>query len=204
MNVLAIGAHPDDLEFGCAGTLIQHAQRGDTVFMMVITDGKMGGDTAIRESEQREAAKIIGAQDVFFGGYADTSFECNRESIMRIEEVIAKVEADLVYSHFGEDTHQDHRNIARAVVPAARSVPNLLFFEALSSQQFNPSVFVNIGRVIHQKLGALKAHASQVEKTNIENMSIVDIAQSAANFRGIQGRVTYAEGFVPGRYFITF
>ncbi|MDP6015722.1 MAG: hypothetical protein QGI32_06455 [Candidatus Latescibacteria bacterium] len=87
-------------------------------------------------------------------------------------------------------------------MPAARSVPNLLFFEGLSSQQFLPSVFVDIGSVIHQKLGALEAHASQVQNTNIQSMTIVDIAQSAAHFRGIQGRVTYAEGFVPLRHFI--
>ncbi len=123
---------------------------------------------------------------------------------MRVEEVIKKVQADIVYTHYGEDTHQDHRNIARAVVPAARSVPSLLFIEGLSSQHFNPSVFVDIGTVIHQKLGALEAHASQVQKTNIQSMSIIDIARSAANFRGIQGRVTYAEGFLPVRYFIDF
>ena len=90
------------------------------------------------------------------------------------------------------------------MVPAARSVPNLLFFEGFSSQNFNPTVFVNIGKVIHQKLGALEAHTSQVQKTNIENMAIIDISSSVANFRGIQGRVAYAEGFVPVRYFIDF
>ena len=202
MKILAIGAHPDDLELGCAGTLIKHAQRGDDVYMMIITDGSAGGEADVRSSEQLEAAKIIGARDVFFGGYVDTQFECHRESIMKIEEVVRQVEPDTVYTHFGEDTHQDHRLIARAVVPATRSVPNLLFFEALSSQQFLPTVFVDIGSVIHQKLGVLEAHASQVQKTNIQEMTIVDIAQSAAHFRGIQGRVTYAEGFVPLRHFI--
>jgi LmbE family N-acetylglucosaminyl deacetylase len=204
MNVLAIGAHPDDLEYGCGGTLIRHAQRGDRVFLLVVTDGGQGGDPQIRREEQLDAAKIIGAEEVFFLDYPDTRFECNRESIMRLEEVIRRVKADLVYTHFYEDTHQDHRNIARAVVPAARSVPNLLYFEGLSSQQFNPTVFVNIGKVIHQKLGALEAHASQVEKTNIEKLTIIDISRSAAHFRGIQGRVTYAEGFVAVRYFIDF
>ena len=77
---------------------------------------------------------------VFFGGYVDTRFECHRESIMKIEEVVRQVEPDTVYTHFGEDTHPDHRLIARTVVPATRSVPNLLFFEALSSQQFLPTV----------------------------------------------------------------
>ena len=202
MKILAIGAHPDDLEYGCAGTLIKHVQRGDDVYMMIITDGSAGGDSSVREAEQREAGKIIGARDVFFGGFPDTQFECHRDSIMAIEQIVSQVEPDTVYTHFGEDTHQDHREIARAVVPAARRVTNLLYFEGLSSQQFLPTVFVDIGGVIHQKLGALEAHASQVSKTNIQAMTIVDIAQSAAHFRGIQGRVTYAEGFVPLRHFI--
>ena len=63
-------------------------------------------------------------------------------------------------------------------------------------------MFVDIGGVIHQKLAALESHTSQVRRTNIQAMTIVDIAQSAAHFRGIQGRVTYAEGFVPLRHFI--
>lgn len=202
MNILAIGAHPDDLEYGCGGTLIQHAHRGDAVYLMIITDGDKGGDPELRHREQLEAAKIIGAREVFFGGFPDTRFECNRESITRIEEIIKRVGAETVYTHFGTDTHQDHRAIAQAVVPAARSVPNLIFFEGLSSQEFIPTVFVDIGKVINQKMAALEAHSSQVHKTNIQNMSILDISRSAANFRGIQGRVTYAEGFVPLRYFI--
>ena len=202
MKILAIGAHPDDLEYGCAGALIQHVNRGDQVFLAIVTDGSQGGDPATRRDEQLAAAKIIGAEDVFFLDYTDTRFECNRESIMKIEEIVQRVNPDSVYTHFGEDTHQDHREIARAVVPAARSVPDLLFYEGLSSRDFNPTIFANIGSVIHQKLAALQAHSSQVTRTNIESMTIVDIAQSAANFRGIQGRVTYAEGFVAVRYFM--
>jgi len=202
VRVLAIGAHPDDLEYGCGGALIRHAQRGDEVYLMVVTDGSQGGDPEVRRREQLAAAGILGARRTFFGEYTDTRFECHSESITRLEEVVRKVDPESVYTHFGEDTHQDHRQVSRAVVPAARSVPNLLFFEGLSSQDFSPSLFVNIGQVIHQKLAALEAHASQMQKTNIESRNIIDIAQSAANFRGIQGRVTCAEGFVPLRYFI--
>lgn len=205
MNVLAIGAHPDDLEYACAGTLIRHAHEGgDRVFLLIVTDGASGGEPSIRRQEQLNAAKLIGAEEVFFLDYPDTRFECNRESIMRIEEIVDKVQPDTVYTHWGEDTHQDHRAIAQAVVPAARRVPNLLYFEGFSAYHFNPTIFVNIGKVINQKLGALEAHASQIEKTNIENLNIVDISRSAAHFRGIQGRVTFAEGFTAVRYFIDF
>ena len=204
MKVLAIGAHPDDLEIGCGGTLIRHSGSGDEVYLLVVTDGSMGGEPDTRGREQRDAAKVLGAKETFFCGYADTRFECNRDSIMKLEQHIDEVRPDVVYTHWSDDTHQDHRHIAQAVVPAARSVPNLLFFESLSSRQFHPTVFVNIGDVINQKLASLEAHASQMQKTNIENMSILDIARSTANFRGIQGRVTYAEGFAAVRYFVQF
>ena len=95
MNVLAIGAHPDDLEIGCAGTLIRHVQEGDEVFMAIATDGSMGGEPEVRRREQLDAAKIVGARDVFFLDYADASFECNRESIMRLEQVIMQVDPDV-------------------------------------------------------------------------------------------------------------
>ena len=204
MKVLAIGAHPDDLEIGCGGTLIRHSGSGDEVYLLVVTDGSMGGKPDTRGREQRDAAKILGAKETFFGGYADTRFECDRDPIMKLEQHIDAVQPDVVYTHWSDDTHQDHRHIAQAVVPAARSVPNLLFFESLSSRQFHPTVFVDIGDVINQKLASLEAHASQMQKTNIENMSILDIARSTANFRGIQGRVTYAEGFAAVRYFVQF
>jgi LmbE family N-acetylglucosaminyl deacetylase len=204
MKVLAIGAHPDDVEYGCGGALVRHVQQGDEVYHLVMTDGECGGDATTRRQEQLDAARIVGVREVFFAGYPDTRFECNRESIMRIEAWVRQVGPDLVYTHFGEDTHQDHRQVSLAAVPAARSVPSLLFFEGLSAQDFSPTVFVDIGRVIHQKLAALEAHGSQVQRTNIQSLSILDIARSAAHFRGIQGRVTYAEGFVALRYFVDF
>ncbi len=88
------------------------------------------------------------------------------------------------------------------MVPAARSVQNRLYLEGYFSPSFNPTVFVNIGKVIHKKLGTLEVYSSLVEKSNIENGSIIHVAQSMANFRGIEGRATYAEGFVPVRYLL--
>lgn len=121
---------------------------------------------------------------------------------MLIEEVINIVDAGMVYTPWSEDAHQDHRAIALAVVPAAQRVQNLLYFEGLSSQDFNPTVFVNIGKVLNQKLGALDAHALQIEKTNIKHLNVVDILRSVAHFRSIQSRVTCAEGFSALRHFI--
>ncbi|MCX5679173.1 MAG: PIG-L family deacetylase [Candidatus Omnitrophica bacterium] len=68
MNILAIGAHPDDIEFGCGGTLLKYSSSGHRVFLLVLTKGGFGGDPDVRSKEQKEAALFLGAKEVFWGG----------------------------------------------------------------------------------------------------------------------------------------
>ena len=202
MNILAIGAHPDDIEYGCAGTMIKYAERGHHIFLMVLTSGQEGGSTEIRQQEQETAAEIMKVQKVFWGNYHDTQLPLNKELIEKIEEVLGEVKPDLILVNYGDDTHQDHRILTRATMSATRYVRNVLFFEGPTTQNFNPQVFVDISDTLERKFKVLEAHASQVMKTNIEDMSIVELAQANATFRGIQGRVKFAEAFAPLRLFI--
>jgi len=202
MNILAIGAHPDDIEYGCAGTLVKYADRGHRILLMILTGGEEGGSGEERQQEQSAAAEIIGAQQVFWGGYRDTQLPLNKELIDKIEEVLVEVKPDLILVNYGDDTHQDHRILTEATMSATRYVRNVLFFEGPTTQNFNPQVFVDISDTLERKFQALKAHGSQVMKTNIENMSIVELARANATFRGIQGRAKFAEAFAPLRLFI--
>src|SRR6267142_1904427 len=113
MNVLAIGAHPDDIEYGCGGALTLYAQRGHDVYLFVASDGSLGGDAAMREREQDESTLVIGAQRVFWGGYRDTEVPYNRELIVRLEAVIRDTRPSMIFVNYPDDTHQDHRNLAR-------------------------------------------------------------------------------------------
>ncbi|MDP6618947.1 MAG: PIG-L family deacetylase, partial [Nitrospinota bacterium] len=106
---------------------------------------------------------------------------------------------DIVFIHYGQDTHQDHRNLCDAAISATRFVPNVLFYEGPSTRDFHPSVFVDIASTFSKKLLALNAHASQVTRTKIENLTIVDVALATAQFRGTQAHIQLAEGFVPLR-----
>ena len=202
MNILALGSHPDDIEYGCGGTLIKYADAGHRIFLMVMTDGGAGGDRDTRRQEQEAAATLIGAQECFWGGYRDTEVPLDRPHIIRLEETIARVEPTFIFVHWPDDTHQDHRNLATSTITATRYTRNVLFYEALTTQNFSPSVFVDIDDVLDRKVEALNAHTSQLGKTHIEDLNITALARSAANFRGIQARVRYAEGFVPLRLFI--
>jgi LmbE family N-acetylglucosaminyl deacetylase len=101
----------------------------------------------------------------------------------------------MIFVNSPDDTHQDHHNLAQATMSATRYVPNFLFFEVPSTQHFVPNCYSNIEKVLPKKLASLEAHRSQVTKTNIEDLTILELAVSCANFRGIQARVKYAEAF---------
>jgi LmbE family N-acetylglucosaminyl deacetylase len=202
MNILAIGAHPDDIEYGCAGTLVKYADRGHNIYLMVLTSGQEGGEGMMRQQEQEAAAEIMSVQEIFWGGYHDTQLPLNKELIEKIEEVLGEVKPDLILVNYGDDTHQDHRILTQATMSATRYIRNVLFFEVPTTQNFNPQVFVDISDTLERKFKVLEAHASQVMKTNIEDMYIIELAQANATFRGIQGRVKFAEAFAPLRLFI--
>ena len=202
VNILAIGAHPDDIEFGCGGALAKYAKKGHRLFLLVMTGGGLGGSSAVRTKEQKASGKILGAEKIFWGSYEDTHLIVDVELIGKIEAVIAEVKPDFIFCNHPDDTHQDHRHLAQAIMSATRYIRNVLFYEGPTTQNFNPQVFVDISDTLENKMEALRAHRSQVMKTNIEDLSIVEVARSSANFRGIQGRVKYAEAFHSLRLFI--
>jgi LmbE family N-acetylglucosaminyl deacetylase len=202
MNILAIGAHPDDIEFGCGGTLIKYAGKGASIDLLVVTDGARGGRARTRRAEQLRAANVLGARRVHWGGYHDTLLPSVRRLIDCMERVLRLVRPDFIFVNNPDDTHQDHRQVARAAVSATRYARNVLFYEGPTTVNFTPTVFIDIAEEIERKIRALRHHHSQVMKTRIEGTAICEIAQASAHFRGVQGRVRWAEGFSPLRLFI--
>jgi LmbE family N-acetylglucosaminyl deacetylase len=202
MNVLAIGAHPDDIEFGCAGTLMKYSDNGHNVYSLVLTGGDQGGSKNTRRREAEEAARKMGVKEILWKSYRDTELPLNKPLIDDIEQAIGVVQPSFIFVHHKDDTHQDHRALAQAAISATRYIRNVLFYEGPTSVDFSPNVFVDIRGHVDRKMAVLAAHASQLEKTNIPGLNIVDIARAVAVSRGIQARTGYAEGFVSLRLFI--
>ena len=202
MNLLAIGSHPDDIEFGCSGTLIKYRLKGDRIYLMVMTSGGLSGKPDLRRKEQIISQKIMGAKELIWGGHKDTKLEMNLELIQQIEKAIKKIEPTFIFVNYPEDTHQDHRHLAQATISATRYTRNVLFYEVPTTVNFTPNVFVDIMPTFNSKIECLKAHTSQIMKTGIEELSILNMALANAHFRGTQARVKYAEGFVSQRLFI--
>lgn len=200
-NVLAIGAHPDDIELGCGGTLLRHVAAGDTVMMLVVTKGEVGpGRTEDRIAEQIKACEVMGVDRLIWGDVPDCRVSLYELDLVHlIENAISESRASVIYTHSAADSHQDHRTIAAATAGAGRLCSNILSYEAPSSLRFTPTVHVDITDSVDKKVEALLCHASQVAASEMVDSSKV---RNAAGFRGHEARVGAAEAFEVVRYVI--
>jgi LmbE family N-acetylglucosaminyl deacetylase len=191
-SVLAIGAHPDDIELGCGGALLAHRQRGDRVALLVMTTGEQGSvDSRPRVSEQEEAASIMGA-DLFWGGFQDGSVPDGRTAVEVIEGVLRATGATVMYTHSPNDTHQDHRATAVASQAASRRLQHVLRYEAPTTTTFKPSVYVDVDGLVEAKLDLIRAHLSQVLKNGLVDLAAIE---AQARYRGFNARSRNTEAF---------
>lgn len=213
MRILAIGAHPDDVELGCGATLALHKEKKHKIYILVLTKGEASGDPRTRERECREAAKVIGADDILFGNLQDTKITDGVETIMEIENVIDKLKPDIVFTSSNKDGHQDHRNVGMATLSAARNSKKILLYESPAAlRDFCPQLFVDVTSTFGIKLKALEAFGSQVEKVYFKGNArgslihkypyISNAAEGLARFRGFQAGVTLAEAFEVGKFIL--
>ena len=199
--VLAVGAHPDDVELGCAGTLALHKLNGDRVYLLVMTKGEASGDAEVREKECRRTAEMLGVDGLFFGGLEDTKVHDGRETIDVIESIIDKVKPDIIYAPTPKDTHQDHRNTGYATMSAGRRCKMILLYEGASTQScFVPQVFVDIEKTFHLKKKVTRVFGSQLSDDRGGYTLAVKGIEGLAKYRGYQAGVDVAEAFEVGRF----
>jgi len=120
VNIPAIGAHPDDIELYCGGSLIKYAKAAHILSLLVLTDGSGGARPATRRREQEQAAKFLHAKELFWRAFRDTERPPNQELIQQIEAVVKKVRTRIVFVHYFDDTHQDHRHLSSCTISASR------------------------------------------------------------------------------------
>jgi LmbE family N-acetylglucosaminyl deacetylase len=184
-RVLAIGAHPDDVEIGCGGALAKHHADYDVLHILTLSRGAVGGDVNIRTVEAHNAAALVGAR-LEIANLRDTHITDGAETISIIEAAIRDLQATHVYTHSLEDTHQDHRAVHAASLVAARGVPNVYCYQTPSSTvEFKPHRFVDITHYIEKKVDLIGAYKSQVDRMeSIQPDVIVSTARYWGRFAG--------------------
>jgi len=208
-RIIAIGAHGDDIELGCGGSIAKAAEQGDVVKMVLVTgtELKTNNNLSIRTSKQaqneaNEAATLLGIKDIEILGYEDTKVPYSVDLISELDEIINKFKPDIIFTHFVFDTHQDHINTAHSTISASRNQRSILLYEPINPSgqgyvAFRPQVYVDISSTINKKIDSLKAHKSQYSRYSD---SWTRGVKARAAFRGFEMGVDYAECFEVVRF----
>jgi CheY-like chemotaxis protein len=187
-TVLAVGAHPDDVEIGAGGTLLVHKRLGDAVAILTLSRGGL----IDRASESQRAAEIIGA-DLYLEELPDAHIGEGEDTIAVVARVVAQVQPTVIYTHSLHDVHPDHRNAHRAVMAAATAAGQVYCYQSPSATvDFRPSRFVAIDADIDGKLAAIAAFAA---RSPARGYLDEDLIRSTARYWSRFGDSGYAEAF---------
>jgi LmbE family N-acetylglucosaminyl deacetylase len=197
-RVLAIGAHPDDIEIAAGAALSKMRDMGYQIFGVVMTTGEKGGDATIRPTEARRGAEFLGLDVVEVLNFSDTRLAAEAFEITQsIENMIEKYQPEIIFTHSVHDLHQDHQTVYEATLRAARNTrTTILCYESPSvTQEFHPTYFVDVGKYVDVKIRAMREHGNQKTKPYMKP----DLVRGKLAFRGAQAKVDYAEAFEVAR-----
>lgn len=224
MNILAIGAHPDDVETMCAGTLAKYASQGHKVFIATATSGNIGSAVhsmeeiaRIRKQEAANSAALIGAEYICLD-YDDEMFFETKEVRLKFINLVRHCKADVIFTHSLHDYNPDHMLTAKIIcdiavmIPIAHLkteeepydvIPSIWHWEPVNGMGFQPTDYVDITDFYETKMKMLGCMESQKAWMSANYASLrddeerfFDTIRILSEFRGMQSGVKYAEGFV--------
>jgi LmbE family N-acetylglucosaminyl deacetylase len=220
MNVLFVGAHPDDIEIFCGGTAALYAKLGHKVFFCVSTNGNVGSSTLppkeiaqVRHKEAANGAGVIGAELIWLD-FDDEFLLDSRESRLAFIEAFRKAKPDVVICHWRQDYNPDHSisgmivdecihmvsipNIKTPSPPYAGPIPHVYFMDTPAGVGFEPELYVDISSTFATKVKMVAQHVSQNSwMKNMFGYELDAFLEIPAKFRGLQAACKMAEAFRP-------
>ena len=202
LKVVVAGAHPDDPESSCGGTIALYTDLGHDVAILYLTRGEAGipgksaqQAAAVRTAEAEKACAILKAKPVF-AGQTDGNTEINRARYEEFRSILEAEHPDIVFTHWPIDTHRDHRAASLLVYDAwvaAHRAFDLYYFEVeqgAQTQLFHPTNYVDITKTADRKRASCFVHASQ------QPAEWYRLHDKMNQFRGMEAGCELAEGFV--------
>ena len=213
MRILAIGAHSDDMDEFCGGTLALYVRQGHSVAICCLTDGRANGNVSpvekLVETRKREfeaSAALIGASQTFWLGFPVGRLERSMAARQVLEEIFIQYKPDVIITHPADDYHPDHTATHALVMDASQETWSesgyaaILFCESEGGLNFIPDEYVDISAVFDLKLKMMDVHRSQWDwgpdplTGKVENF-LYDDVNALGRFYGMQVMVQYAEAF---------
>lgn len=205
MKLLAIGAHLDDIEIACGGTLAKAIESGHSVKVLIMSksgytnnDGKIQRSDEVAVTEGINALQTLGITDIDILDFATKDIPFCSDVVHAIDVVIADYQPDIIFTHHPFDTHQAHEGVSKATIAAARRMNTVFFYEPITPSgrsyvAFKPHLYVDIEGTLEKKINSLKCHTSEYNKFGAEDW--IEGVRCRCGFRGYEIGKKFAEAF---------
>lgn len=205
MIIMAIGAHLDDIEIACGGTLARAIEAGHDVRALVMSksgytnkEGSVQRSDDVAVKEGINALRTLGISNIEILDFPTKDIPFSSEVVNAIDVRMSKINPDIIFTHHPFDTHQAHEGVAKATIAAARRKNTVFFYEPITPSgrsyvAFKPILYVDIESTLDKKIQALKCHTSEYNKFGAEDW--VEGVRCRCGFRGYEIGKKYAEAF---------
>lgn len=205
MKILAIGAHLDDIEIACGGTLAKACESGHEVKVLIMSkSGYTNKEGAVQRSddvaveEGIQALKTLGITDIEILDFETKDIPFRSDVVNAIDVRMSAYNPDIIFTHHPFDTHQAHEGVSKATIAAARRKNTVFFYEPITPSgrsyvAFKPHLYVDIESTLDKKIASLKCHKSEYNKFGAEDW--VEGIYCRCGFRGYEIGKKFAEAF---------
>ena len=205
MKILAVGAHLDDIEIACGGTLAKAIEAGHTVKVLVMSksgytnrEGVVQRSDGVAVSEGLNALHMLGITDIEILNFPTKDIPFRSDVVNAIDLCIAAFDPDVIFTHHPFDTHQAHEGVSKATIAAARRKNTVFFYEPItpsgrSYMAFKPTLYVDIESTLDKKIASLKCHTSEYNKFGAEDW--IEGVRARCGYRGYEIGKKCAEAF---------
>lgn len=205
MKILAVGAHLDDIEIACGGTLAKAIASGHQVKTLIMSksgytnikgDIQRSNDIAVKEG--MNALHTLGIQDIEILDFPTKDIPFESDVVNAIDVCISTYKPDIIFTHHPFDTHQAHVGVSNSTIAAARRKNTVFFYEPITPSgrsyvAFRPQLYVDIESTIELKIASLREHKSEYNKFGAEDW--ITGVHCRCGFRGYEIGKKYAEAF---------
>lgn len=205
MKILAVGAHLDDIEIACGGTLAKAVETGHKVKVLIMSksgytnkEGQVQRSSEVAVIEGLSALHVLGIQDIDMLDFNTKDIPFTSNVVNPIDVCIDSFNPDIIFTHHPFDTHQAHVGVSNATIAAARRRNTVFFYEPITPSgrsyvAFKPQLYIDIENTIDKKIASLREHKSEYNKFGAEDW--VTGVKCRCGFRGYEIGKKFAEAF---------
>ncbi len=205
MKILAVGAHLDDIEIACGGTLAKAVENGHEVKALILSksgytnfDGIIMREDNVAVEEGLHALHILGLKQIEILDFPTKDIPFHSVVVEAIDKVVNKFGPNIIFTHHPFDTHQAHVGVSNATIAASRRKNTVFFYEPITPSgrsyvAFRPQLYVEIENTINKKIDALREHKTEYNKFGKEDW--IQGVHARCSFRGYEIGKKYAEAF---------